>query len=716
MLFSTTVLFSSCGILNIFKKKIDSGTEAAKLLLANERFDENLLSEKIDVGFNSAVKTAKADTVVTQSTLQAPKRRGIVPLGVTERDTSNPRYTWSGFAQNYSMSVMEFSQFMKSVEHEAGYVSEDIAEMKQNVGVVDKWVKTLSGEKQMLRVFENADVLLSVDSDESVHVYYRYTDENAKNVYEMYSLMNYDGGHTGKIRTLLIPGERCEYFFEHSDGFKDYFIAENSRGYWLSCRFNYNDLDESDSINFFTYAVKDNLGFGCTSTLFENPELMGQPGSKSYTIFDPTNNRDFFSVSENESFYSFGLSTSAIQSGLNSITGNVTHYDDVEGIYFSNEITSINTSVGDIFTSDQVEDDIFCFDPFSDIRYDYAEKVYYANLIFSKHNPKNSIEDASLELLDYLDEIGIKTYCDPDSLVSSLTHASALHDAFSEIFEWNGYTQNSVANLKLARDVLLSQYSDARNEYEQVKDWETVSSRQMLSNKAHFASIDIASMGSNVFDGSTINISGISAYSSDTDLFEKGTQYVLKIGLSLIDENGNPVSVNTVPLAGGNDQGTAFGRDSITLSQNGTFSVPKNLDSGEYALVAYMATKDEGIRVSEMKKIGFVEIYEGEIESSAMHIESINQGGALIIKYEIKNSRTVEIEATKESYTYAEIKRMAMIEILAHGAPYSGAELEYENGETVQKDTALGVGTYRMMCYLATSDGLAQSYVYLNLN
>ena len=56
-----------------------------------------------------------------------------------------------------------------------------------------------------------------------------------------------------------------------------------------------------------------------------------------------------------------------------------------------------------------------------------------------------------------------------------------------------------------------------------------------------------------------------------------------------------------------------------------------------------------------------------------------------------------------------------MQEILAYGYPDSSAVLEYENGDDVDKNASLGKGTYRMIAYLPTSDGIAQSYVYLTI-
>ena len=55
ILCGTMLYMTSC---NLFKAKIDSGTEAAKLLLANERLDEDLLNSKIDIGMSKIKKSS----------------------------------------------------------------------------------------------------------------------------------------------------------------------------------------------------------------------------------------------------------------------------------------------------------------------------------------------------------------------------------------------------------------------------------------------------------------------------------------------------------------------------------------------------------------------------------------------------------------------------------------------------------------------------------
>lgn len=236
-----TVL-SACG-----KTNVKTGTLAAKLLLANERLDENLLNSDVDFGLSptKVVTTSKKfndDEIITTT-------------------ANSERKYWSNFPA-YSDSMVEFSQFVKSIEEQTMRVANEIVSMKDNVGVLDQWVesgnaKSRTSVKQLLRVYDNKDVLFTYDyTYNDIHAYYRYTDENAKNVYDMYSFSNFNDGSTGLIKTLCIPNERYEYMYIHSSGFKDFFIAENTRGYWMNTRFSYIEVEYHESATFFPYILK----------------------------------------------------------------------------------------------------------------------------------------------------------------------------------------------------------------------------------------------------------------------------------------------------------------------------------------------------------------------------------------------------------------------------------------------------------------------------
>ncbi len=695
-----SVLLSTAGC-SLFAKKIDSGTEAAKLLLANERLDENLLSEKIDLGLSAVQQRMRA---------KMPKK--VRSLPDKQLANSGNGYTWTEFS-SFSSSMQEFSQFMKSVEEEVQDVAENIAHMKNNVGITDKWVK-IGREKQMLRVYENYDMLIVVGEHEDIHVYYRYTDKNAKNVYEMFSLMSYDDGTTGEIRTMLIPGERYEYMYNNSNGFTDYFIAENTRGYWLNTRFGYHQDGSYKSMSFSPYIVRDGLGYGAFLTASSTSPT---PENAWYSIFNPGAERELFQVIEGNNKYEFNLYMSGIQNGFVSASAKDASFDGEYNVYQTSQIDTLTTKNG---TYTAVTDYLnLPKNQFSltggYVQYIYGENIYYGSLGFTLPDATMSLAEACGSFETYANSLGLRLNCDIGSVATSLEHAKLLAENFADSFWWNGYKMNNIENMEKARAVLQEQFDSARAAYEEVKNFETSGERQQLSSSAHFAALNAAAAGNNSFADKTIKLSGVAVSTNDVALFENGKEYVLKVGLSLLDDSGNPISVNTVSLSGTNPVGVRFTGNSITLAASGEYEIPTNLHQGQYAAVVYIATKDEGIRVSEIQKVAFVTIQKGEIASSAMYLKASENNKNLILQYQIKNTRTVTVTATKNAYTYEEIVRMINLEILTYGAPFHGAVLEYENGDAVDTDASLGKGSYRMMCYLATDEGLAQSYVYLSV-
>ena len=726
MLLSVAVMLSGC---NLFKNKIDSGTEAAKLLLANERLDENTVGAKIDLGLGDtrAIKAASIKPEIEIESNKAPVARGNIL--VLSNELKPVSHTWTRF-DTFSYSMVEFTQFMRQVEFEAERVAEDIATMKNEVGATDKWVQ-VGYEKHMLRVQESRDILIVYGEYDDIHVYYRYTDENAKNVYEMYSIMPDEYG-TSSIKTVLIPGERCEYFYIPSNGANDFFIAENTRGYWTATRFGHliDPGYDREAASFFPYIIKDGLGYGFSSSIDTNEYLYNssveyEEGAEPtmvtgyYVVFDPINNRDLIRVSKDADFYNFTVFHSAIKSGLVSVSSDEA-YDYTGSGHLDGRINKYTTTKGAYEYSEDASryDSGFVFSS-GDIRYDSYQEVYSGTLTFRVSASEGDMLSLSSDFVDFLASQGLELHCTKEQIYSSLEHSMLFSNDFDSAFKWYGYEMSSIDNVNLAMDLLNKDYEMAYQEYEAVKDFETFTKKQVLSNKAHFADLEIVLAGGNTFSGNTISLSGISAITEDVALFEQGMNYVLKVGLSLIDENGNPISVNTIPLKGTTSPTSPFNGDSITLSISGQYDVPKNLHEGKYVAVVYVATQDEGIRVSEMEKIAFVDIQGGEIESSAMAIEASNQDSNLIIEYKIKNSRHIAYNEKKELYTYEEIRKAIMVEILSYGAPYHGAKIEAvidDVGVDVIEGTPFVAGTYRMMCYLQTSDGLAQSYVYIILN
>lgn len=695
MMLGMSSILSGCKI-------VKGGSEAAKLLLANERLDAELLDREVDLGYGGFLNSASVETEVS------------LPVYFGNGSTKSSRYTWSDFAIDNEVAS-QFESFVLNTQHYATVASEDIDNMKKRVGIVDKWVQ-VGLEKQMLRVFESRDMLLVDGEHDQNDVIYRYTDENANNVYEMYFFIDYDDGTDGKGKFLCIPGQRYETYIIQSGGMRDYFIMENTRGYWMITRFGYVPRENGVvDASFTTMIIKDGLGCAAYVSLSNDTHSeSNEPISSSFTVVDMESGCELITASTSGDQYSFDVPFSAISNGLVSVGADDAQVDE-DGIAFNGDINVINTVKGSYGYDKSDEGDI----QFSNgwIQYDYGEENYSGNLSFrtSMNTDEVSLRSALTRLVDYLGDMGLTLRSDVETMARGIEHASLVSEEFGSIFEWNGYKMSSTENFTLANEVLFDQIDDAEEDFEEAEDFDTAIIRQQLGKNVRFEQLGILSVGVSTYSDGIITLNGINTRISGNILLESGYEYTLKVALALCDENGDPSSVNVVPLGGGNATKAKYNGSEITLSASGDYTVPKNLIEGDYALVVYGADASSGIRVTDMVKIASFDIYNEKLESTAMDINVHSTYGVLYVNYVIKNYHNITVAATKDSYTVRELERIALRDILQYGAPFSGAVLEYKNGDKIEDGAKLGKGEYRLMCYLNTSDGLAQSYVYLTV-
>ena len=709
MIISSSSLLVSCA------KKLDSGNEAAKLLLANERLDEKVLT-KIDLG----IDTSKAKHLNAGTPLKYDYAEQYMRLS----DQMGVHYTWTEF-EEHSHSMVEFTQFMNSIENKVEDVAGNIETMKKNVGVTDKWVDggLLQNEERMLRVFENMDMLLiKLYDHNALYVCTRYTGENAKNVYEIFSFYKYDSGDTARMRLIYIPGEYYEWSSQHSNGFSDYFVAENTRGYWAATRF---DVSEY-SAAFNPLIINNGLGYGGHvefakevdrfGGLMDFITLEGGMSVGAYNVFDPATNREYFRIYDSNGYGIVELYFTGIKSGLVSVSTSEAYVDVEDNVYQTNALDTLVTSNGTYNTINDKEAKGEFYFSGGYVQHYYGDNFDYGNITFqiNYENQDDTISDYIIQFSDFAKSIGLELYCDMDSVKESIYHAREYCVNFDDVFKWNSLPISSYESAVNAKEAFIASTDVALNYYEEVKDYPKAENKQKLSSDVKFADIANLVMGENTYAEGKVVISNVGVSITDTTLFEAGLDYVLKIGLALCDSDGNPISVNTVPLKTDSENKVTYTGGDIMLNGSGSYDIPKNLSQEEYVLVVY-ASNTDGIRVSEMKKLAFVSIEEGELDSTAMNIEITKVSDNLHATYTIKNTRYIEMSYAKENYSYNEVRREIMQEILSYGCPDSNAVLEYENGNEVEKDAVLGKGTYRMIGYFPTSDGLAQSYVYLTI-
>jgi len=723
MLGTVATVFSGCGI---FSKKV-IGTEAAKILLARERLDADTVGQKMNI-FSTGGATAETEEsffskIFPWASIGPVGYIGSRPLIVSNiasgAEVNGDRVTWSNF-QKYSDLQDSYTQFITPIDQAAADTAELIAKIKEDVGITDKWIDTTLA-KYMLIVDGNSETIIEYYKPfNSISVSTRYTREDAKNVYEMYSFMSYEDGTTGDIRNKCIPGEYYEYACRNSGGFIDYFIADKSLGYWMMNRFDIKD----DSAFFDMSAVKGDIGYGASvSSRVSNGKLVHSNSGMSVSMFLPNEDGDLFEITALEDTYIITMFMSNVESGIDSLSANRSSvYDEVYGgsgtvyLYGSHgdvsDTVDINLSngkvikVGDSDSGVTYESARISYSP------EYNGDTYIGRLRF-KIEAQNETE-AFDTLYSYLDKNGIKLRVKGATVIEAYNHCKLLHDNF-DVMEWYGLRLDSIENLKAGEARLIEDFNHYRNLYEEVKDYETVRSSYDVARSTDFGKMTISSEGTSTYANGIISLKDFSASTENTPLLETGMEYTLKVGLALRDSEGKISSVNTVSLESANEKTVSYTDGTLEMTQTADYTVPTALSEGEYIVVVYFATAENGIRVTEMFPVAFFSAEEGIIESDFMDVTVTRSGNNLFIDYGVKLKDTVTSDYVKESYTYDEIKTILIRGILAKGYPIGDAVVQTEAGEALNGSESYGAGVYRLKYLVNTEVGLVEAYMYCTL-
>lgn len=724
MLVTVTTVFSGCGL---FTKKV-VGTEAAKILLARERLDAELVGQKTNiVSFNSTQTPSGSPftDIFGGNSIVASLMGGRMPItakvAAGAEKLSNASVTWDADSfGDASTAEVAYVQFIEPIDEMAAATAELIATIKEDVGVTDVWVDTMLS-KYMLIVDENSETIIEYGkTHKDIGVSIRYTTEDAKCVYEMYSFHNYDDGTSGKIREKCIPGEYYEYVYRNSGGFNDYFIAEKSRGYWLTNRFHFSDQDAFFSL----YGIDGNIGYGTDVSVGADFAMPDELSYVSSAVFAPNEDRDIFQISGHSGSYTASIYMTDIESGIDSIVGNSSSYSEEDygdsgtvylrggGRGSEDAAPSIKLSNGGTLNANDTNGKVTYRDVHITYNQFFGEKTYTARIDFS--TTAQSAAEAYTDVISYLNENGIKLRSNSSEVLNNYTNCEFLRQNF-DIMEWEGYRMNSLSNLKAAEAAIEESFAKYRQLYEDVKDNESVVGARDVARNVDFGEMELVSKGTAAYAGGTISVDGLTARTDDTKLLEKGGLYTLKVGLALRDSEGNISSVHTVSLPSSNEATVTYTGDGLELSQTAQYAVPTALSEGEYVVVVYFATADEGIRVTEMLPVAFFSAEEGKLDSEFMDVTVKRSGDKLFIDYEIKLSETFVATMEKDSYTYDEIKTMLLRKVLAKGYPLSDAVVETSSGEALSESKAYGEGIYRLKYRVNTSDGLVEAYMYCDL-
>lgn len=726
---TVATVFSGCGL---FTKKI-TGTEAAKILLARERLDEELVGQKMNVFSTSSTEEKDGGSFfenlfpfasVTASVVGGPSPMiaDLAP-GVS---VGSSKVVWDTF-EDASELKASYVQFIEPIDTAAAETAELIAKIKSDVGVTEKWVDTMLA-KYMLIVDENSETIIEYyKPHKSISISTRYTTEDAKCVYEMYSFLDYDDGTSGDIRNKCIPGEYYEYTYRNSGGFNDYFIADKSRGYWMTNRFSF---DES-FVHCDMAAVKGDMGYGVGVAASANADgsFERPSGNILANIFSPNVDRDLLSITEQDGTYQISVYMTNVESGIDSLSASsgayylYSDYGDVGDVYLAREDYGtennvvINLTNGKKITVGPCTDKIAYSGTTVDYNLFFGAETYTGKLRFDVK--AQSEKEAYGLLVKYLASQGVSLRASQAEVNEAYAHCELLHDNF-DTMEWYGLQMNSVQNLTSAENMLMEDFDRYYEIYNSVKDNETVFRPSDVRASTRFGALTVTSKGSASYSSNgIISIEGLTARTERSELFEDGVRYSLKLGLARLDENGQYSSANTVSLSvnDGSQAPSELMDETLELTVSGEYSLPLALSEGEYVVVVYYATADGGIRVTEMAPVAFFSADEGKLDTnySLMDVSVRKVGDNLYVNYEVSLSSTVEADISKASYTYEEIERVLIRGVIADGYPIGEAVVQNDKGESLSEGETYGAGTYRLKYLVNTSAGLVEAYMYTTL-
>ena len=341
----------------------------------------------------------------------------------------------------------------------------------------------------------------------------------------------------------------------------------------------------------------------------------------------------------------------------------------------------------------------------------------YMCLFSLKIEQSQSVNDAIDTLNAFLQEQGLTCKYDISDIKGFIAKNKDVSENLPNYYKWNGYAVGSKENFDSAVKVLHDSWNEMFNHYTEVKDEPAVKVSiysPKLSSKTDFATILNLSVGSANYSNQIASLANVTLTVKGNELFTAGEKYALKIGLSRVDENGKFISKNTVELKTPNTvNAVTYNGGTMTLTATANYLLPDLLEEGKYAIVVYVATESEGIRVSQLNAIAFAQIENETIENVYYKIEvTQNDSGTVIVESMPKQSINATI-AFKESYTYADVYKALMQKLLNVGYPTNNTQIQLQDGTIVSETDAILPGVvYKMKFKISTADGVVDAYVY----
>ena len=688
-----------------------SGTEAAKLILANERLDESLLKTDGNIFaqgaevMNNLAQKAKASMDTLRAKRGAPTLSSAKSSKVTVSDENfngklekdDEFFYWSEFVE-YNNTYAYFENLTQNIITSAEIAADMIDHVKQYVRVVDKWVNNNDRIKYFLHVEENSELLIehyTADGLDLLNICTRFKNEQGKDVYQLYRK---SVSEMYEERMTYIPGERYELSMKHRDGNMDCFVADNTKGYWECCILG---IRENKDAHVSYFVMKDDLCY--QARVDAEQDLI-----HSLQVMSSDTATDIFQISPGK-----GARISVMLSGFDGIkniqapiadssynehdnSASLTTWD--KGVVNLKNGTTIN--YGDAFADGKVH-------------FQGVTVVSYAGGVYAGEMLLVIIGETQQEQFDafkqFLNETGLTCRRDIDLVLDGVN--SAYEDALSiaNYYKWNDIAIVNQQEAFKARDKELQRFDAMLEHYTTVQDAQVIdiADANAMELNINFAPITSSSFSGATLNGATVSVQNASLTIEDTTLYVNDESY--KVMFALANSQGGLVHADME-----NTHKTTYtGERSFTVTAEGIqFTLP-SLAPGDYTLVAYIST-NEGIRASNYTAVTDVNVSGLPLNVQNLSVSATkDSSGATVITYQYLTDFSVEL--TTESIGYQQFAEQVYQLVFNYGTPAELIEVKLNDSYVALtgNETEIGSGTYRIGYKVANGTSTIEGYVYI---
>ena len=725
-----------------------TGKEAAELLLSQTRLNEEklnsgigfmshtgeALSAKIQPSYNYLATADKAATVVPLSTqkLSSELEQWLKNDGF---DMDGSMWMWHDLPA-YSNDASLYESYVRSITGQAAAYAELIHMIKTRINITDKWIQMAEDQRILLTVSESSETIYQRFGN-NLSICYHYVDDSGRDIYEMYSEETHDNGDQVQQYVKYIEGEYYEFCLDYVPGDGDHtrwfcprVIVEKTKGYWnMLCMTDVRNPEEEGGrfFNIGNLVATDEVVYQFQTMLHEGQTMADC--DFSYSIISPDMKTDILS---------FNLNWGEIWLSLNGFSGvdrvqidydqrgnsNAEEFygfgDDRPVYQGSGQAVEVVLSNGRIIRSGDTFADGDLIYEFTTIQADLGVPAYFAEMrLLLADRESMTVGQIVHGVAQMLAECGLTPACDLRVVEKSMSDAIAFSQHFGQLCAWNGHYINSIEDLTAADKVLTDRYASYGDMCEAVKDLPSVELNDHLAplpDKLDFADFSGYSYGKITVQDGVIHAEEMIATLPDHVLFDDGSEYVLRLGLRKYLDDGTPSEVIVVLHGDTESYTTHAGENALAFTQSANYTIPANLSEGKYLLVAFVATVDEGIRVSKTIPLASVDFESGSVESEVAEItyEKVEDNMLVVTS---RSKLYTEVLLTGDlPYTAESVLEQLTVKAMGLGILAEDAVLElydFESGQATafEVGSPLIAGTYRLKYCLASVGG-ADAYVY----